>query len=110
MIDPRVDAEFAGGNTGVYAFTIIPPAAVKLDFYWRFRLDYGEDVGQIQQVDPDLIQEKGPAQFGEVEDYSRRTHPVPSLGPVGRGLLFLALLASHRVLRLRPSRRRPRCG
>lgn len=90
VIDPRADAQFAGGNKGVYDFVIIPPSAIAADFYWRFRLDYGEDVGEIAALDPLLVQEKGPAQFGEVEDYFTGTPdqlhivgPVPNQIPTG---------------------------
>jgi hypothetical protein len=56
-------------NKFVCTFTITPPKEIASNFYCRFRLDYGEDVGEIQKIDPDLNQDKGPAQFGEVEDY-----------------------------------------
>jgi hypothetical protein len=93
-IDPRTDPEFSGDNSGTYFFTIIPPLFIAEDFYWRFRLDYGEDVGEVQQVDPTLDQERGRAQFGEVEDYPHkffllkadRLHsigPIPNRVPAG---------------------------
>lgn len=35
----------------------------------RTRLDWGEDVGDAERIDPTLSGPKGAAQFGEVEDY-----------------------------------------
>ncbi len=73
-VNPRTDAEFAGGNQGTYTFTITPPAGGTSErFYMRFRLDYGEDVGEVcvflNQLVPALSEEKGTAHYGEVEDY-----------------------------------------
>ncbi len=69
VIDPRSDSEFGGGNQGTYRFNITPPDPIADAFYFRFRLDYGEDVGEIDKLLPNLNQEKGTAAFGEVEDY-----------------------------------------
>jgi GEVED domain len=69
-IDPAQDPQFQDDNAAIYPFLIpVPSIALKSFFYFRFRLDYGEDVGEVQAVDPGLAQEIGTAQAGEVEDY-----------------------------------------
>lgn len=69
-IDPAQDSQFQDDNAAIYPFLIpVPSIALKSFFYFRFRLDYGEDVGEVQAVDPGLAQEVGTAQAGEVEDY-----------------------------------------
>lgn len=69
-VDPAEDPQFLDDNAGIYSFLIpVPPIALRTFFYFRFRLDYGEDVGEVQAVDPSLMQEIGTAQSGEVEDY-----------------------------------------
>ena len=50
----------------------VTPAAVPETTLWvwtRFRLDYGEDCGDVANIDGTLEDTKGAAQFGEVEDY-----------------------------------------
>lgn len=80
-VNPRVDPQFAGGNQAKYvkAFALFGGSADTLHF--RFRLDYGEDVGEVHRVDEDLSQVRGWARFGEVEDY-QVTLGGPS-GPTG---------------------------
>ncbi len=82
-INPRTDSQFAGGDQGVYTFKVTPPEDIADFFFFRFRLDYGEDVGEVANFLPDLAypdkinprldarlnQEKGAALYGEVEDY-----------------------------------------
>ncbi|RFC37220.1 MAG: Zinc carboxypeptidase [Candidatus Nitrotoga sp. LAW] len=103
-VNPRSDAEFAGGDTGTYHFTVIPPTQIAASFYWRFRLDYGEDVGEVQKFDPTLDQDKGPAQFGEVEDYFTGTPdqlhivgPTPNRIPVGSQGSIKATVQANQV-------------
>lgn len=52
-------------------YTITVPAHFKQnEWSWaRFRLDYEEDSASATKIDTTLKQEKGAAQFGEVEDY-----------------------------------------
>ena len=69
VIDPREDAQFRPDNTATYSFLVPIPERVAHDFYLRFRLDYGEDVGEVAAIDPSLAEERGAAQSGEVEDY-----------------------------------------
>jgi hypothetical protein len=59
----------AGFTEGSKEFTVTPPATISGTFFLRFRLDYGEDAGRLANVSGNLAQEKGAAQFGEVEDY-----------------------------------------
>ncbi len=61
---------YAAADTRRYTVQIPPNAP---DTIWsRFRLDYGENVGDVANTDGTLVLEKGAAQFGEVEDY-----PIP---------------------------------
>ncbi len=50
------------------------PARIAPAVWFRFRLDYGEDVGHVAKQDPGLHEEQGTAQFGEVEDYVLDVH------------------------------------
>jgi len=80
-VDPINDAEFSGGYSGVYSFNITAPVTIcgvglvgwdnveNCEVYARFRLDYGENVGAVQNISGSLNQEKGEARYGEVEDY-----------------------------------------
>jgi len=52
-------ADTAGKTERTFVEMVTPPAVIAAQYYCRFRLDYGEDVGNSF----------GPAQFGEVEDY-----------------------------------------
>jgi hypothetical protein len=76
-IDPRSDPQFADDNRGSFRFSVpIPSTAAAGGIYFRFRLDYGEDVGQLEAVNPTLNEERGVAQFGEVEDYCIALAPL----------------------------------
>jgi hypothetical protein len=76
-IDPRSDPQFADDNRGSFRFSVpIPSTAASGGIYFRFRLDYGEDVGQLEAVNPTLNEERGVAQFGEVEDYCIALAPL----------------------------------
>ncbi|MCM1987985.1 matrixin family metalloprotease, partial [Methanococcoides seepicolus] len=58
----------------------IPTYELEEPFYSRFRLDYDENVGEIKpEIDGTLNQDKGAAQFGEVEDYRHVRKIIPSL-------------------------------
>jgi hypothetical protein len=75
-IDPAEDTQFGSRNRGTYLFPVpMPPSAATTDFYFRFRLDYGEDVGEIARLNSTLHQERGTAQAGEVEDYCEIVPP-----------------------------------
>jgi hypothetical protein len=52
-----------------HIFTVTVPADVAPRFWCRFRLDYGEDAGDVARISADLNQAEGLAQWGEVEDY-----------------------------------------
>jgi hypothetical protein len=65
--EPFVDT--VGVTEDTLSFLVTPPLVLAPDFYLRFRLDYGEDVGNVANVSGNLAEEVGEAQFGEVEDY-----------------------------------------
>jgi hypothetical protein len=74
MSVPKRPASPTGFNTvlAITAFGAVDlPAIVNADFpgWLRCRLDYGENVGARAKIDPTLDNDKGAAQFGEVEDY-----------------------------------------
>jgi hypothetical protein len=59
-------------GAGVYNFQVPVPPDTPCDVASRFRLDWGEDVGELgapPPVDPTLRLVRGAAQHGEVEDY-----------------------------------------
>ncbi len=74
-------------------YVTVPEDRLYKPFYSRFRLDYDENVGTVNNIDGTLNQDKGAAQFGEVEDY-RHVPPteVPTLTPIGCILTLLAIL------------------
>ena len=75
----------------VLSLYTIPSYKLKEPFYSRFRLDYDENVGEIEpKIDETLNQDKGAAQFGEVEDY--RLVRVPALTQIGLMALIGLLL------------------
>ena len=88
-----------GTNARNLEFEVTVPYVMILEdrleepFYSRFRLDYDENVGTVNNIDGTLNQDKGAAQFGEVEDY-RHVPPtdVPILTPIGCILTLLAIL------------------
>jgi hypothetical protein len=56
--------------TTTMGYTFLPPVVNPLLPVWlRCRLDYGEDVGIVNNIDGTLFFTEGAAQFGEVEDY-----------------------------------------
>ena len=61
----------AGNNCTLNFDVLVPATAPKapIEFYGRFRLDYGEDENLVQNISGDLGWAEGAAQFGEVEDY-----------------------------------------
>jgi hypothetical protein len=64
-------------------FMVPVPLHANLDlFYWRFRLDWGEDVGRAGNPisDPGLWLEVGEAQFGEVEDHESSPGIIANIG------------------------------
>ncbi len=78
-----VDA-FVGPATPIYG-TRIPEWVKPCDTWLRFRLDYGEDVGtrgaaQPAWTDPSLLEYKGQAAFGEVEDWKVHIECPPPKG------------------------------
>ena len=54
---------------GVFVFPVAAPAGAVPGGYARFRLDWGEDCGDVLRLDSTLRGSTGAAQFGEVEDY-----------------------------------------
>jgi subtilisin family serine protease len=60
--------DFAGMTEENFDFVVTPPAAIADNFFFRFRLDYGEDAGNVANTSGTLAGELGEAQFGEVED------------------------------------------
>jgi hypothetical protein len=68
-------------------FTFQVPHRIAPSFYFRFRLDYGENgaIGNIEANADDVnrlfLGGKGGALFGEVEDYSNRVPIVPLTPP-----------------------------
>jgi hypothetical protein len=66
-IDPT--SSFGGINSAVFTFSITSPVDWPIGGYARFRLDYGEDAGAVQNISGTLSEYMGAAQFGEVEDY-----------------------------------------
>ncbi|WP_406661674.1 matrixin family metalloprotease [Methanolobus sp. ZRKC3] len=72
----------------------IPTYRLEEPFYSRFRLDYDENIGESEDIDGTLEQDKGAAQFGEVEDYRHdRIREVPILTKAGLiSLIFLLCL------------------
>lgn len=58
-----------GATSKSFPYVVVPPAFIAPDFYLRFRIDYGEDVGVVANVSGNLVQDRGAAQLGEVEDY-----------------------------------------
>lgn len=63
----------AGPNARYLTFIVTPPPGTwNGDVYERFRLDWGENVGQNPRdfSDPSLTFEQGEAKYGEVEDYA----------------------------------------
>jgi subtilisin family serine protease len=70
----------AGATEAVYVFFVIPPPAIAAEFYLRFRLDYGEDAGVLANHSGNLVQDRGQARFGEVEDYKQQKY-VAGCGP-----------------------------
>ena len=104
-IDPRQDPQFADDGRATYTFLVpVPVATVTDNFYYRFRLDYGEDVGEIDRADQTLQEEKGKARAGEVEDYCDVLGIVPRFagtsppvtGSVGHLILNSDLLRNKR--------------
>ena len=65
--EPFVDT--AGATETTIPFVVTPPAGTRGRFYLRFRLDYGEDVGNLLNTSGTLNEVRGTAQAGEVEDY-----------------------------------------
>jgi hypothetical protein len=101
-IDPRADPQFLDDNKASYRFTVpVPSTAAAGEIHFRFRLDFGEDVGQIRAVDATLHEEKGTAQFGEVEDYCIVLVPLftgtspPVTGSTGTLTLSNNLAVTH---------------
>lgn len=86
----------AGGvavtGQGVFGFQVAVPPGTPCRFNSRFRLDWGEDVGQIASaISPALNRDRFEAQHGEVEDYlnvqpSRR--PTMYCHPARRHVFF----------------------
>ena len=66
-IDPT--SSFGGLNRAIFTFPITSPVDWPIGGYARFRLDYGEDAGVVQNISGNLSEYRGAAQFGEVEDY-----------------------------------------
>jgi hypothetical protein len=66
-IDPT--SSFGGINRAILTFSITSPVDWPIGGYARFRLDYGEDAGAVQNISDNLSEYMGAAQFGEVEDY-----------------------------------------
>jgi hypothetical protein len=110
-IDPRQDPQFADDGLATYAFDVpLPLSALTREFYFRFRLDYGEDAGSVARVDPTLDLEQGTAQFGEAEDYCDVLGLVPVFGgkspPVSASVGRLTLnsrVSTNRSFRWRSS-------
>ncbi len=50
-------------------YSVVPPLDAEPQVYCRFRLDRGEDAGELNNVNGDLSGSRGVAQWGEVEDY-----------------------------------------
>jgi len=46
-----------------------PSSSMAEEFFCRFRLDWGEDAGEVANLSGNLDQSSGIAQYGEVEDY-----------------------------------------
>ena len=71
-------ADVAGRSDRETSFDLQAPPGVGREVWFRFRLDYGEDVGRIANPtsDPGLEEETGTARFGEVEDYRRPTFEI----------------------------------
>jgi len=73
-MDPDDDAEWTG-NFHTFTLSVTPPAEYTSPpaFYARFRLDYGENGGNVNLVSPpsnvNYNGVVGEAQFGEIEDY-----------------------------------------
>jgi len=80
---PTGSQKFTDSATPVYNIPI-PGSAEPGETWLRVRLDYLEDAGANPQpwTHPTLNQEKGPAMFGEVEDYNI-TIEAPPTPPVG---------------------------
>ncbi len=70
----------AGATEAVYVFFVVAPPVIAPEFYLRFRLDYGEDVGVLANHSGNLAQDRGQARFGEVEDYKQQKF-VAGCGP-----------------------------
>jgi hypothetical protein len=103
-IDPREDPQFTPDASGVFTFDVPVPTVVSREFYFRFRLDYGEDAGEVQRLDPGLDQVRGTARFGEVEDYCDVAGLVPLFAgtspPVSGSTALLSLNSQPSISRL----------
>lgn len=94
--DNEAYEDVAGRDSQTYQCKVRVPDEVATDFWWRFRLDYGEQgatdnsvVHYAQHSGRSLVDEKGGALFGEVEDY--RSEGVPSV-PIKRALPTVVLI------------------
>lgn len=67
--EPYTDV--AGRPGMLFGFVVFPPANIAAEFYCRFRLDYGEDVGHVLGPPEEAWEAVDKAEFGEVEDYPR---------------------------------------
>ena len=63
--------DFAGVTEDNFDYMVTPPAVIADNFFFRFRLDFGEDAGNEANISGNLAGELGEAQFGEVEDFPR---------------------------------------
>ncbi|MHC4695068.1 MAG: CFI-box-CTERM domain-containing protein, partial [Planctomycetota bacterium] len=85
VIDPGI--EFGGTNSALYTFAITPPVDWAIGGYARFRLDYGEDGGAVQNISGNLSGYTGAAQYGEVEDYRNPLLACSAIDDVNGGTL-----------------------
>ena len=84
VIDPTVDFnDPANPNSQAFSFDITPPNDWVGCYYARFRLDYGEDVGNVQNISGKLDEDTGTAKFGEVEDYR---NPLMIAAPIDNAI------------------------
>ena len=90
----EVFVDTVGRTETVLEYTITPPATVAEEFYLRFRLDYGEDSGDVANASGNLAQYLGEARYGEVEDVRPTPYRLEIIAETGLHLTALDSIQS----------------
>ena len=87
-IDP---VDFDDSNSAALIFSVTPPEDWPACSYARFRLDYGEDCGSVENSSGTLSGFLGVAVFGEVEDYMNPLVAKATINTAGGTIIVPAI-------------------